>query len=41
MCIQDGQVLVNHEVEYRIRRKLYAGDTVQIGSDQVNILPEE
>ena len=38
--IQDGQVLVNGEVETRRKRQLHAGDEVAVG-DQVYIVVVE
>lgn len=39
LLIQDGQVLVNGEVETRRRRKLHEGDLVELGEQRVVVLP--
>lgn len=39
--IQDGQVLVNGEVETRRRRKLHTGDSVQVGDEEFVIGEED
>ncbi len=36
--IQDGLVKVNGEVDTRRGRKLYAGDTISVGEDQIYIV---
>lgn len=38
VIIQQGDILVNHEVENRRGRKLKSGDTVTINSDIIKIL---
>ncbi len=35
LLIQDGDVQVNGEVEYRRRRKLVAGDTILVAGKEV------
>lgn len=37
-CILDGLVKVNGQVETRIRRKLRAGDKVEVGGQEINII---
>ncbi len=37
MVIQDGEVIVNNEVELRVRRKLRVGDEVEFNEDKVVI----
>jgi len=37
MVIQDGEVVVNNEVELRVRRKLRVGDEVEFNEDKVVI----
>tara|TARA_B100000508_G_scaffold141082_1_gene146145 strand:- start:16242 stop:16451 length:210 start_codon:yes stop_codon:yes gene_type:complete len=37
MIISEGEVLVNNEVELRIRRKLRSGDRIQLGDEKVTI----
>lgn len=41
LLIQDGQVLVNSEVETRRRRQLHHGDVVQYESQQLTVEFEE
>ena len=36
-CIQAGLVKVNGQVELRIRRKLRLGDSVEFGTDLLNL----
>jgi ribosome-associated protein len=38
MLIGDGQVLVNGEVEYQKRKKIYQTDTVEFDGEQINIV---
>lgn len=38
IVIQDGQVLVNGEVEYQRGKKLYAGDLVEFNGEQIQIV---
>ncbi|NQX90833.1 MAG: RNA-binding S4 domain-containing protein [Flavobacteriales bacterium] len=38
MLVEDGEVMVNGEVESRKRRKLRAGDVVQVSNSQVRVL---
>ena len=37
MVIQDGEVVVNNEIELRVRRKLRVGDEVEFNEDKVVI----
>ena len=37
LLIQDGQILVNGEVETRRRRQLHAGDIVQFQEQQLTV----
>ncbi len=37
IMITEGQVLVNGEVETRKRKKIVAGDTVECGSEKIQI----
>jgi ribosome-associated protein len=39
--IQDGQVLVNGQIETRRRRNLHAGDTVDVGDLRLTVESEE
>lgn len=38
MIILDGEVSVNNEVEFRIRRKLRIGDVVELGGQNIEIV---
>ena len=38
IVIQDGQVLVNGEVEYQRGKKLHAGDVVEFEGEQIQIV---
>ncbi len=38
--IQSGEIKVNGQVETRIRRKLRAGDTVELDKHQIRIIAE-
>ncbi len=38
LCIQSGSLKVNGQVETRVRRKLRAGDLVEFGQEQINIV---
>ena len=38
MLIEEGAIMVNNEVEHRIRRKLRKGDTVQFENIEIEIL---
>ncbi|MEO0405327.1 MAG: RNA-binding S4 domain-containing protein [Bacteroidota bacterium] len=38
MLVEDGEVLVNGEVESRKRRKLRNGDVVQVSNSEVRVL---
>ncbi len=38
--IQSGSIKVNGEAETRIRRKLRAGDLVEFGQEQINIVAQ-
>tara|TARA_B110000240_G_C13374634_1_gene399757 strand:- start:312 stop:518 length:207 start_codon:yes stop_codon:yes gene_type:complete len=37
MVIQDGEVVVNNEIELRVRRKLRVGDEVEFNEEKVVI----
>jgi len=37
MLISDGQVVVNDEVEDRLRRKLKKGDIIKVGTEEIVI----
>ena len=37
MVIQDGEVVVNNEIELRVRRKLRVGDEVEFNEERVVI----
>ena len=37
ILIQNGEVLVNGEVEFRVRKKLYKSDTVEFDSQIIQI----
>lgn len=37
VVIQDGQVKVNHEVEFQRGKKLYEGDLVEFQGEQIKI----
>tara|TARA_B110000090_G_scaffold82945_1_gene94381 strand:- start:39 stop:245 length:207 start_codon:yes stop_codon:yes gene_type:complete len=37
MVIQDGEVVVNNEIELRVRRKLRVGDEVEFNKEKVVI----
>ncbi len=37
ILIQNGEVLVNGELEFRVRRKLYKSDTVEFDSQIIQI----
>jgi len=36
-CVEDGEVVVNNEVEFRKRRKLRIGDTVEFAGETILI----
>jgi ribosome-associated protein len=38
MVVDDGLVLVNHEVEYRKRKKITRGDIITLGDEKVKII---
>ena len=37
MLISEGQVLVNSEMEHRLRRKIVTGDVVKVGDTQITV----
>ncbi len=36
-CVEEGEVLVNKEVEFRKRRKLRSGDTIEFAGETIVI----
>ncbi len=41
ILIEDGDVAVNEEVEFRKRRKLYPGDIVKVMEEEIKITSEK
>lgn len=41
LVIQDGQVMVNGEVEYQRGKKLHHGDIVEFDGSQIKIVAQE
>lgn len=41
LVIQDGQVMVNGEVEYQRGKKLYDGDIVEFDGSQIKIVAQK
>lgn len=41
LVIQDGQVMVNGEVEYQRGKKLHDGDIVEFDGSQIRIVAQE
>ena len=41
MAIEEGDVLVNGEVETRKRRKIHAGDVIEFNNEAIHMIVEE